>query len=55
VSYKIIKKEKDGNATDRPNQSSERHVSGLLNLIAPNDVILNILNMARLESSTSSI
>jgi len=65
-SYKIIKKEKDGNATDRPNQGSERHGSsllisiarpkrehhrsGLLNSIVPNDVILNILNMARLES-----
>jgi len=59
--YKIIKKEKDGNATDRPNQDSEHHgsllisiafkrehhMSGLLNSIAPNDVIWNILNMAR--------
>jgi len=36
VSYKIIKKEKGGNV-DRPNQGSERHVSDLLNLIAPNE------------------
>jgi len=62
-----MKNEKDGNATDRPNQGSERHgssllisidrskrehhVSGLLNSIAPNNVILNILNTARIESS----
>jgi len=25
-------------------------VSGLLNLVVPNDVILNILNMARLDN-----
>jgi len=45
--YKIIKKGEDGNSTDRPNQDNERHVSGLLNLVAPNNVILNILNKAR--------
>jgi len=59
-----IKNEKDGNATDRPNQDSKRHGSNFLlisigrykrehnvsDFIAPNDVILNILNTARLKS-----